>query len=410
VLWEQQFYGSQLACTGGSSCFLSARQNGATIAVDPLGNIYAGGNTNTIDFPTTPGAFLERGYGPYILKLSPAGQVLWSTYLTNNRVGIGYPVGPADTLTAIAAGPDGNVYFAGGGSPNWPVTPGAYKTKYEGPEWPPFGPPGPRNAYVAKMNGAGTALVYSTFIGHNDSMPNSIAVDAAGIAFVSSAGVDLYLADYISAVNATGSSLLLDNTYASGSRGTQIAIDATGRLHAVGGAAGVVTIVDRTPAASGLFGVVNAAGPSVVGRVARGELISIYGWSLGDRVFFDDLSAPVLYSSSDQINAIVPFSVTGQERVTISVRKNGIETGKAVVALTEAQPEIFTLASRQAAALNEDGSVNSNSNPAKAGSLITVWGTGTAGWPSDITPGATNPLSPLLWLSFKSSAKRGGSF
>jgi uncharacterized protein (TIGR03437 family) len=160
----------------------------------------------------------------------------------------------------------------------------------------------------------------------------------------------------------------------------------------------VVTIVDRTPAPSGLFGVANAAGPSVVGRLARGELISIYGWSLGDRVFFDDISAPVLYSSSDQINAIAPFSITGRERVTISVRKNGIGTGKTVVALTEAQPEIFTLASRQAAALNEDGSINSSTNPAKAGSLVTVWGTGAAGWPQDISAGSIYPLAPLLYL------------
>ncbi len=248
------------------------------------------------------------------------------------------------------------------------------------------------------MNGNGTALLYSTFLGHKESAPDSIAVDASANVFVSSNGLNRSAADYIAEVNPTGSTLLLDNTYASGSRGTQIAIDAAGRLHAVGGPAGVVTIVDRTPPPSGMSGVANAAGSSVVGRVARGELISIYGWSLGDSVFFDDAPTSVLYSSPTQINAIVPFAPSGRERVTISVRKNGIETARGVVAITEAQPEIFKLRSLQAAALNEDGSVNSDTNPAKAGSLIAVWGTGTAGWPTDISAGSTNPFSPLLYL------------
>jgi uncharacterized protein (TIGR03437 family) len=399
VIWEQQFYGSQLACTGGSSCFTSARRTNATIAVDPLGNIYAAGNTNTLDFPTTPGAFLEKGYGPYIRKFSSSGAVIWSTYLTNNRVGIGYPVGPADTLSAIAVGSDGSVYLTGGGGPNWPTTPGVYRTKYEGPEWGPFGPAGPLNAYIAKLNASGTTLLYSTFTGHNNSTPNSITADATGNAYVSGGGVlDPGAAEYITEVNATGSALLLDSTYATGSRSTQIAAEPNGRLHAVGGDAGLVTIADRTPAPSGLFGVANAAGPAVVGRVVRGELLSIYGWALGDRVFFDDVPASVLYASPSQINAIVPFGARG-ERVTISVRKNGIEVAKTVVALTEAQPEIFKLPSGQAAALNEDGSVNSRENPAKAGSIVTVWGTGAAGWPRDTTDGSLNPSTPLLYLS-----------
>src|SRR4051794_7485189 len=81
TLWEQRYGGSQLACGGGSSCFLSPRNNSAVIALDTAGNIYAAGTTNTLDFPTTPGAFMEKGYGPYLRKFDPSGNVLWSTYL-----------------------------------------------------------------------------------------------------------------------------------------------------------------------------------------------------------------------------------------------------------------------------------------------------------------------------------------
>ncbi|MBC7926505.1 MAG: SBBP repeat-containing protein, partial [Bryobacteraceae bacterium] len=86
VVWEHYYTGLQLACSGGSSCFVSARLTTTTLAIDSIGNIYAAGNTNTLDLPTTPGAFRERGYGPYIRKLSPAGEIIWSTYLSDNRV------------------------------------------------------------------------------------------------------------------------------------------------------------------------------------------------------------------------------------------------------------------------------------------------------------------------------------
>jgi uncharacterized protein (TIGR03437 family) len=397
VLWEQRYNGGQLACSGGSSCFTSAHTTSATIGIDTLGNIYAAGNTNTLDLPTTPGAFRENGYGPYVRKYSAAGAVIWSTYLSDNRFGVTNPVSPADTLNAIAVGPDNSLYFTGGGSANWPTTQGAYTTKYEGP--------GLRNAYVAKMNTEGTALLYSTFLHHNNADPNSIAVDAGGNAFVSgNNSLASSEPDYISSVNASGTALLGDNTYRNGSRGSKISLDTAGLIHAVGAKAGIITLVDRTLAPSGLSGIANAAGTGVVGRVARGELISIYGWSLGDRVFIDDVPATVFYASSVQMNTIVPFAPRSNDRITISVRKDGVETARAIVALTDTQPEFFQLPTGQAASLNEDGSVNSQTNPAKLGSIITVWGTGAPGWARETREGSVNPDSPLQYLNVSAIA------
>ena len=48
--------------------------------------------------------------------------------------------------------------------------------------------------------------------------------------------------------------------------------------------------------------------------------------------------------------------------------------------------------------------MNSRTNPAKAASIITVWGTGAAGWPRDTPDGSINPLTPLLYLAVGASA------
>jgi uncharacterized protein (TIGR03437 family) len=396
LVWQQEFNGSQLGCTAGSSCFTSRRESTAMVAVDPSGNIYAAGNTNTLDFPTTAGALLERGYGPFVRKFSPSGTVLWSTYLTDNHVEINARPRPADTLNAIAVGQDGSVYLAGGGSPKWPTTPGAYKTSYGGPDWP-IGAEGPRSPYVAKLNPNGTALTYSTFLGHAGTPAVSIAVDSGGVAYVSGGPIGDSPSDYITAVNQNGTAVVFDSTYARGSRGAGIVLDTSLHIHAAG-AGGVVTIVEQTLPPSGLSGVANAAGLSVSGRVAPGELISIYGWGLGDQVFVDGIPANLLYVSANQINAVVPFGVAGRGRVTLSVRRNGVDTANAVVAVTSAQPEIFKTDGGYAAALNEDGTVNSKDNPAKPGSVVSVWGTGATGWPSGTPDGSLNPSTPLVFL------------
>lgn len=405
ALWEQRFNGGRLVCTAGSGCFTAPRLSNATVAVDPSGNIYAGGNTNTIDFPTTPGAFLERGYGPFVRKFSSSGTLLWSTLLTDNRWGEDVGSRPADTLNAIAVGPDGSVYVAGGGSAKWPTTSGAYKTMYEGEEWSSPSYPGPRSPYVARLNPAGTALTYSTFIGHAGSPATSIVLDSSGNAYVSGGPIGNTPSDYITAVNQSGSSLVFDSTYARGARGAGIVLDSGLRIHAAG-PGGVVTIVERTAPASGISGVASAAGVSVTGRVVPGELISIYGWGLGDQVLVDEIPAHLLYVSATQINAVVPFGVADRERVTVSVRRGGVVTARAVVAVTVAKPEIFKTSSGPApgqyaaAALNEDGTINSKENPAKVGSVIAVWGTGMPGWPSNTLDGSVNALSPLLDLPF----------
>ena len=145
--------------------------------------------------------------------------------------------------------------------------------------------------------------------------------------------------------------------------------------------------------------VVNAAALQG-GAVAPGEVVTIFGSNLGPdqalgpvvspsgflstalanaQVFFDDSPAPLLYASSGQLNAVVPFAVAGRDHTKVMIANSG-QTSLAVdLAVTNSAPALFTMDSTgqgQAAALNQDGSLNGDLNPAGPGSIIVLYATG----------------------------------
>lgn len=147
------------------------------------------------------------------------------------------------------------------------------------------------------------------------------------------------------------------------------------------------------------MGVVSAASLST-GMVTPGEIISIFGVRLGPsalvqlrlangkvmtnlagvRVLFDGVAAPVLAAMDGQINVVVPFSVSGKTKVQIQVENNGAWSNPITVAVGRARPALFTAnnsGSGQAAALNQDNSVNSKSRRANRGSIVMLFATGS---------------------------------
>jgi uncharacterized protein (TIGR03437 family) len=134
--------------------------------------------------------------------------------------------------------------------------------------------------------------------------------------------------------------------------------------------------------------------------IAPGEFITLTGFGIGPtngiayqpdaqgqpprqlagvQVLFDGVPAPLLYVQSRQINVLVPFELTGKGSTNIQVQYNGTRLGPVAVPLTFGVPGIFRLesgVSAQAAALNQDGTLNGPSNPASPGSVVTLWGTG----------------------------------
>jgi hypothetical protein len=150
------------------------------IAIDSSGDIYLTGNTNSPDFPTTPGAFRRTANLPalystnaFVTKLNSTGTaLLYSTYVGGREA------------SGIAIDSSGNAYIIGSAyssTDDFPTTPGAFQRVNNGQR--------SFNACVAKLNSTGTALLYATYLGGSGSAAGGdyatgIAVDRSGNAYV----------------------------------------------------------------------------------------------------------------------------------------------------------------------------------------------------------------------------------
>ena len=208
------------------------------IAVDPAGNAYVTGVTDSTNFPTTPnalqttntgipgGIFGLRPFDAFVSKLNPSGSALvYSTHVGGDT---------DDEGIAIAVDSAGCAYITGfTDSTNFPTTVNALQTNLAGAT----------DAFVCKLGPAGTNFVYSTYLGGtNLDQGDGIAVDALGRAWITGVTVSNTfpivnaiqpwpgggLDAFVSVIASNGQSLVL-STYLGGAgddAGYRIVLDA----------------------------------------------------------------------------------------------------------------------------------------------------------------------------------------
>jgi uncharacterized protein (TIGR03437 family) len=171
---------------------------------------------------------------------------------------------------------------------------------------------------------------------------------------------------------------------------------------------------------------VNAAS-GIAGGVSPGEVLTIRGYSVGAaavsglrldgagavvsnlnglQVTFDGKAAPLLYTSANQTNLIVPYEVAGKTSTVMqavyATAGGTLQTTAWVLPIAASAPGIFTIdatGTGPGAVVNQDGSVNSAGNPAARGSVISIYATGEGQTvPAGVTGSVTlsNPKAPVL--------------
>jgi uncharacterized protein (TIGR03437 family) len=153
------------------------------------------------------------------------------------------------------------------------------------------------------------------------------------------------------------------------------------------------------PPGPDLIGVTNAASYQA-GPIAPGEILTLFGAGIGPsnlvsynldaqarvsnelsgtRLLFDGVPAPLLYVSASQLSAIAPYELEGKTKTQIEVKYNGVRSPTSEVSVAPAAAGIFAAdgsGKGQAAALNQDATVNSSINPADTGSVLVLFATG----------------------------------
>jgi uncharacterized protein (TIGR03437 family) len=381
----------------------------AGIAADASGNAIIGGTTNSPDFPVSSDAF-ETLYAPvissptivstikgpgyiappatgFIAKLNDTGSALiWSTFFGGSVT---------DSISSMNVDSDGDIIFAGlAGSSDLPGLSDA--------------PAGCRPSLIQKLSFAARLA------------PDGTSASPAQLFY----GAPAYSYGPYSFSNPTGPIAIAGSTSGAitglAQTGTITAADlfAPSRLACVTDPADNVQLLSVAPGQDlSLFGTMLA--PSA--EAPPGGTATSFD---GVHVTFNGIAAPILYTSDDQVNVQVPIEIAGRTPVQIKVTNTTTAVPldeTRTIAVAPQQPSVFltaeALAGAQpscsgsdgvaptAVALNADGSLNSASNPAAAGSIITIFLNGVA--PGTALTGLAND-NPVTFTSSAVAHSNGG--
>jgi len=270
---------------------------GNGIALDSSGAIYVTGNTDSSAFPTTAGSFQSSRlmgstsflYTGYVAKLSAAGAVVYATYLGGSYF---------DSANAIAVDKQGNAYIAGEAvSQDFPSTRGAFQSTKPSSF-------GTSSAFLTELNAAGSAAVFSTFIGGSQGgYAVAVQLDSAGNMYVAgteystpsfsqdfpttpgayiSTSAYLFGGGFITKVNPGGATLAYSSLLTGAGYGKGLALDSKGSAYFL--SFGVVLDFPVTPGALEQLAS-NTLDNLLVLQLSPGGDTLVYATILGDGSF-----------------------------------------------------------------------------------------------------------------------------
>ena len=393
IIYSTTIAGTAANCSGTGCTSVVPYTAGVGIAIDASGNALVAGSTNTTDLPAASG---NTGSGLFALKINAAGnELVYVTYL-GPAPGV---INGISTSTGIGARPisadaSGNAYIAGyTNSPDFPTTPGAYQDADIAGK-----------AFVMKLNPAG-GIIWATLLGSdlNGSGAYAIGLDSSdnvwltGGANFSNGSAGSFVAE----LSADGSARPYLEQFPSGEVGQDIAIDPGGVVHVLGqGTSLVSTITPGNSPAPRVLSIVNAAQGTTVGLVAPGEIISTLRLGTGanhsagsharERLVSDVARRSPGFGQRQPDSLVVCFGFADQCGDSFTQCKRRPENGIALVqvmnnseplpdfrlAMVSSEFAVFENPGGSMAVINQDGTLNKIANPAKPGSVVSIWATG----------------------------------
>jgi uncharacterized protein (TIGR03437 family) len=217
--------------------------------------------------------------------------------------------------------------------------------------------------------------------------PRGVAVDRAGNVYASDTGHNQILkitpAGAVTTIAGDGTCCYAGDGGLSGAaqlnQPTGLAVDAGGNVYVADTGNNAIRVLAPVSTAIQVGAVVNGAS-NLAGPVAPGELVVLFGTGMGavQAVLFNGAPGTLLYATTGQVGAAVPYGVAGSA-VQVVAQSAGASSAPVSVALGATAPGVFTTNGSgrgQAAAANQNGTANGDSAPAAAGSVLTLYATG----------------------------------
>jgi uncharacterized protein (TIGR03437 family) len=354
----------------------------AQIALASNGDVLVAGATLSHFFPIAAGSLRTPNLSTtwsFLVRLRPdlTSQAL-SIYLDRDT-----------SISALIPQSDGTLVLAGTtGSRTFPVTPTALE-RCHGALAPTAG-----TGFLMHFNESGRTVLYSTYfnVSRNGSALLAASIGPDGRVFLVPQSTGYDISYYGGPIQTAGpndqrSDFLLELDPAKApSAPHSCAVDAAGFGSALSSSGELIT----------LFGAGIGPAAAQQGQAgADGKFPSNLG---GTTVLVGGQPAELLYAASDQINAWMPPLATSDNMVTIQVMRDGQVVATIDAATFGEAPDLFgNYSSGQAAAINEDGSLNAQNHPAPSGSRLTLFGTGfgatTPAQDGSVVPDWSRPLA-----------------